>query len=90
LTAFERYCIILVVSTAIHPAEKEEAMAGIRNHVRTTVVLPAALDQNLGILSAREGKAKNTLVIEALDAMLRKEGLQPLKKPMKVTFDVKY
>jgi predicted DNA-binding protein len=58
--------------------------------VRTTIVLPVALDQNLEILCAQEGKTKNKAVIEALDVMIRKAGLQPFKQPKKVAFTVKY
>ena len=64
--------------------------AGRRNHVRTTIVLPSALDQNLEIFCAREGKSKNEVVITALRTLLQKEGFQPLKQPKTIKIDVQY
>ncbi len=61
-----------------------------REYVRTTIVLPAALDQNLEIYCAREAKTKNEAVIEALKTMLKKGGLEPLRLPKTVKVDVSY
>jgi len=61
-----------------------------RNHVRTTIVLPAALDQNLEILCTKQASSKNDVVIEALKAVLKKAGLDPLKTPTSVKIDVSY
>lgn len=61
-----------------------------RNHVRTTMVLPAALDQNLEIYCARKATTKNKAVIEALKTMLKKDGLDPLKLPKTIKIHVSY
>jgi hypothetical protein len=61
-----------------------------RNPVRTTIVLPAALDQNLEIFCAKEASSKNQVVIEALKGVLKKAGLDPLKAPTSVKIDVSY
>jgi hypothetical protein len=68
----------------------ESVTVSRRNHIRTTIVLPAALDQNLEIFCAREGKSKNEAVIQALKTMLEEAGLEPLKLPRSVRFDVSY
>jgi hypothetical protein len=58
--------------------------------VRTTIVLPAALDQNLVIFCAREEKTKSEVVVEVLKELLTKKGLQPLTFPTAVKIDVTY
>jgi hypothetical protein len=60
------------------------------SHVRTTIVLPAALDQNLEIFCAQNGSTKNKAVIQALYVMLKKAGLNPTKLPTSVKFNVSY
>ncbi len=61
-----------------------------RDYIRTTIVLPAALDQNLEIFCAREAKSKNEVVIEGLKVVLKKGGLEPFRLPRAVKIDVSY
>jgi hypothetical protein len=61
-----------------------------RDRIRTTIVLPAALDQNLEIFCAREARSKNDVVIHALAATLKDAGLEPLKLPKSVKVHVSY
>jgi hypothetical protein len=70
--------------------EMVAARAPRRNHIRTTIVLPAALDQNLEIFCATEASSKNDAVVRALRVMLKKAGLEPLKPPTSVKVDVSY
>jgi hypothetical protein len=67
-----------------------EARIPRREHVRTTIVLPTALDQNLEIFCAKETQTKNQAVIRALTAMLEEAGLEPLRPPKSVRVDVSY
>lgn len=71
-------------------AVSEEPRIARRDYVRTTIVLPAALDQNLEIFCAKETKTKNQAVIKALTAMLETAGLEPLRSPKSVRVDVSY
>lgn len=49
---------------------------------RTTIVIPAHLDQNLTACSMIEGRPKNEVIQEAIAYYLEKaKGLQPDKKP---------
>lgn len=72
------------------PAVDVEPRVSRRDYVRTTIVLPAALDQNLEIFCAKETKTKNQAVIKALTAMLEDAGLQPLSRPKSVEVNVSY
>jgi hypothetical protein len=68
----------------------EEPRVARREYVRTTIVLPVALDQNLEIFCAKETQTKNQAVIKALTAMLKDAGLEPLRLPRSVRVDVSY
>lgn len=48
---------------------------------RTTIVLPASLDQNLQVLSLKVGCTKNEVIKAAVRAYLLSQGLQPDQKP---------
>jgi hypothetical protein len=51
------------------------------NLVRTTVVIPDALDQNLAAWCLVSGQTKSEALKRALTEFLLKEGLQPDQKP---------
>ncbi len=53
--------------------------------IRTTIVLPLTVDPNLAVLAARRGVTKSELLREGASDLLRKEGLDPTKKPKKIT-----
>lgn len=78
-----------MATTAVTNAVPQNG-SGRRNHVRTTIVLPSALDHNLEIFCAREGKSKNEVVISALGTVLQEAGLQPMKQPKEIKIDVSY
>ena len=71
-------------------AVTEATRVARREYVRTTIVLPAALDQNLEIFCAKETKTKNQAVIKALTIMLEGAGLEPLRLPKSVEVNVSY
>ena len=71
-------------------AVSEEPRVARRDYVRTTIVLPTALDQNLENFCAKETQTKNQAVIRALTAMLEDAGLKPLRAPKSVRVDVSY
>ena len=48
---------------------------------RLTLLMPAVLDRNLEIFSAKEGTIKTHVVIDALTEFLMKRGVQPDKVP---------
>ncbi len=52
--------------------------------VRTTVVLPVALDANLGVYALQHNLQKGKVVAQLLDKYLRKEGFQPDKMPREI------
>ena len=53
--------------------------------VRTTLVLPATIDQNLEVLCAMRGVAKGEVIKTALFDFLSKQGLQPDKSPKDIS-----
>lgn len=63
--------------------------AGIREKPelmrRTTLVLPATLDQNLEVLCAARGLAKGEVIKTVLSEFLSKQGYQPDKSPKAVS-----
>ena len=54
---------------------------GFPRVVRTTLVLPTPLDQNLEIYCLRAGISKPELIKSLLSAFLEQHGLQPSKTP---------
>ncbi len=48
---------------------------------RLTLLMPAVLDRNLEIFSAKEGTLKTYVIIDALTEFLTKRGVQPDKVP---------
>jgi hypothetical protein len=60
----------------------EQATETVR---RTTLVLPAALDQNLEMLCAMRGVAKGEVIKTVLSEFLSKQSLQPDKSPKNIS-----
>ena len=58
--------------------------------VRTTIVLPQALDRNLEIYCAKTGTGKSKVVEKILFDSLTAEGLQPDRTPTSVEVNVSY
>lgn len=55
--------------------------------VRTSIVLPQTLDENLGVFVLRNDTSKSEVIAKLLTEFLTKEGYQPLKRPK---LEVKY
>jgi hypothetical protein len=49
--------------------------------IRTTIVIPATLDQNLEVLRIKKGLTKNELIAMALSDFIRANNLVPDKTP---------
>lgn len=62
------------------PVPEAEARTGSKT-VRTTLVLPESLDQNLEAYALSTGSNKSEVIKEALIGYLRAKGLQPDKLP---------
>jgi len=58
--------------------------------VRTTLVLPMALDRNLEIYCRQNGTGKSRLIEKLLFDFLSTQGLRPDKTPKSVEFNVSY
>jgi hypothetical protein len=58
--------------------------------VRTTIVLPQALDRNLEIYCAKVGTGKSKVIEKILFEFLTKEGLHPDRTPKSVEVNVCY
>ncbi len=58
--------------------------------VRTTVVLPLALDRNLEIYCAQAGTGKSKLIERLLFDFLSAQGFHPDKNPKSVEMSVSY
>ena len=56
--------------------------------IRTTIVLPEALDQNLELYALQKGVPKVEVIKHALHEHLTAEGLQPGRSPRNI--EVKY
>lgn len=52
--------------------------------VRTTIIIPEALDANLGIVAARHGVSKSQMFRKAVEDLVRGEKLDPTRQPKKV------
>jgi hypothetical protein len=55
--------------------------SAVKTVIRTTVVLPKVLDQNIELLCMIEGKPKGELIATALKQFLEQKGMQPDKPP---------
>jgi hypothetical protein len=55
--------------------------------VRTSIVLPQALDENLGLYALSNRTSKSEVIAKLLIEFLTREGYQPLKRPK---VEVKY
>lgn len=55
---------------------------GSDNLIRTTIFFPPTIDENLGVLALQKGTTKSDLVREATRELLKKENLNPDKKPI--------
>jgi len=56
--------------------------------VRTTIVIPATLDENLEAMRLTKGGTKNDLIRDALMDFLRAAGYEPLKHPtVSITYE---
>lgn len=51
---------------------------------RTTIVIPEALDANLGIVAARRGVSKSELFRKAVEELIKGEKLDPTRQPKRV------
>lgn len=92
------------VQAVEHIPEMEDSMhmerAGFEPHgngnqlteypVRTTIVLPMALDRNLEIYCAKVGTGKSKIIEKVLFEFLSAEGLQPDRTPKSVEVNVCY
>ena len=58
--------------------------------VRTTIVLPVALDRNLEIYCSKSGSSKSKLVERLLFDYLSAQGFRPDKTPKSVEMNVVY
>jgi hypothetical protein len=58
--------------------------------VRTTIVLPVALDRNLEIYCSKSGSSKSKLVERLLFDYLSNQGFRPDKTPKSVEMNVVY
>jgi hypothetical protein len=54
---------------------------------RTTLVLPETLDQNLELCAVKFGMPKGEIIKEALSNFLKEKGLQPDRRPKKVSIE---
>jgi hypothetical protein len=52
------------------------------DRVRTTIIIPRALDANLEVLRLSSGVSKNEMIIRALTYYLTEQGLEPGKSPV--------
>jgi hypothetical protein len=59
--------------------------AGSAATTRTTLVLPLALDQNLELFAVQKGLPKGEIIKRVLAEYLKKEGLQPDKRPRTIS-----
>jgi hypothetical protein len=68
------------------PADGDVPPAGASTGrtTRTTIVLPETLDQNLELFSVRVGLPKGEIIKRVLAEYLKKEGLQPDKRPKSI------
>jgi hypothetical protein len=67
-----------VRKSAVKPAKRVRALGA---KTRLTLLMPAVLDRNLEVFSAKEGTLKTYVVIDALTEFLKKRGVQPDKLP---------
>jgi len=56
-------------------------------NVRTSIMLPRALDENLSLYTLRNRASKSEIIAKLLVEFLTQEGYQPLKRPK---LEVKY
>jgi hypothetical protein len=68
------------------PATEASQTEGKQN-IRTTIVLPATVDENLGVYVLRNNTSRSEIITNLLIEFLTKEGYQPLKHPK---LDVSY
>jgi hypothetical protein len=74
----------------VNSAERANANLRGDHPVRTTVVLPIALDRNLEIYCAKTGKGKSKVIERILFDFLAAEGLQPDRTPKSIELNVSY
>ncbi len=56
--------------------------------IRTTIIIPATLDQNLEVLRIQKNSTKNELIATALSNFIRDNHLEPDKTPnISVSYD---
>lgn len=59
----------------------EVYLNGSKNVTRTTIFLTEALNDNLDALALTTGEPKGVIVRKAVSEYLKKQGMQPHKKP---------
>jgi hypothetical protein len=68
----------------------DSTMANQDFPVRTTIVLPMALDRNLEIYCAKTGSGKSKLIEKLLFDFLSAKGFRPDKTPKSVELNICY
>jgi hypothetical protein len=69
------------------PSTRRNPKLGDAPRVRTTVVLPKNLDQNIEAFCMMRGVGKAEVIKNALCDFLQREGLEPMKAPRAISIE---